>query len=148
VPVAFGLAVTMPGIPVVWAGDEFGLVASDGEESRTPLPWSRVDDAADTIALYRRLIALKRSHAALNGGGIRWLHASDDAVAFVRESATECVLVVAARGITTVDLGHELPDDAPLIEGSVAFEGGRIAAEGPTFAAWQLPGVALPAWSD
>jgi alpha-glucosidase len=107
-----------------------------------------VDDAADTIALYRRLIALKRAHPALNGGGIRWLHASDDAVAFVRESATECVLVVAARDITTVDLGHELPDDAPLIEGTVAFEGGRIAAAGTTFAAWQLPGVALPAWSE
>ena len=146
VPVAFGLAVTMPGIPVVWAGDEFGLVASDGEESRTPLPWDRIVESADTIALYRRLIALKRAHPALNGGGIRWLHASDDAVAFVRESAEACVLVVAARGITTIDLGAELADDAQLIEGSVAFDGGRVAIAGPTFAAWQLPGVALPDW--
>jgi len=146
VPVAFGLAVTMPGIPVVWAGDEFGLIASDGEQSRTPIPWGSIGDHADTIALYRRLIALKREHPALNGGGIRWLHASDDAVAFVRESATECVLVVAARGITMIDLDDELPDDAPLIEGSVAFEGGKVAIAGPTFAAWQLPGVDLPAW--
>jgi len=148
VPVAFGLAVTMPGIPVVWAGDEFGLTASDGEESRTPIPWDSIGDHADTIALYRRLIALKRTHPALNGGGIRWLHASDDAVAFVRESASECVLVVAAREITMIDLGHELPDDAPLIEGSVAFEGGRVAIPGPTFAAWQLPGVSLPEWAS
>ena len=146
VPVAFGLAVTMPGIPVVWAGDEFGLTASDGEESRTPIPWDRVAESADTIALYRRLIALRRGHPALNGGGIRWLHASDDAVAFVRESAEECVLVVAARAITTIDLGHELPDAAPLIEGSVAFDSGRVAIDGPTFAAWQLPGVVLPEW--
>lgn len=148
VPVAFGLAVTMPGIPVVWAGDEFGLVASDGEQSRTPLPWSSIAESADTIALYRRLIALKRAHPALNGGGIRWLHASDDAVAFVRESVEECVLVVAARGITTIDLGDQLVDDAPLIEGSVAFEGGRVAITGPTFAAWQLPGVVLPEWTS
>ena len=146
--VAFGLAVTMPGIPVVWAGDEFGLVASDGEQSRTPIPWSSIAESADTIALYRRLIALKRAHPALNGGGIRWLHASDDAVAFVREAASECILVVAARGITTIDLGAELPDDALLIEGSVAFDGGRVAITGPTFAAWQLPGVALPAWTS
>ena len=78
---------------------------------------------ADTIALYRRLIALKRAHPALNGGGIRWLHVSDDAVAFVRESAEECVLVVAARAITVIDLGAALPDDAPLIEGDVAWAG-------------------------
>ena len=148
VPVAFGLAVTMPGIPVVWAGDEFGLTASDGEESRTPIPWSTLGEHADTIALYRRLIALKRAHPALNGGGIRWLHASDDAVAFVRESAEECVLIVAARDITTIDLGDELPDDAPQIEGSVAFDGGRVAIAGPTFAAWQLPGVELPDWAE
>ncbi|MEO7722266.1 MAG: glycoside hydrolase family 13 protein [Pseudolysinimonas sp.] len=148
VPVAFGLAVAMPGIPVVWAGDEFGLTASDGEESRTPLPWESIAESADTIALYRRLIALKREHPALNGGGIRWLHASDDAVAFVRESASECVLVVAARGITMIDLGAELPDDALLLEGTVAFEGGRVATPGPTFAAWQLPGVSLPDWTE
>lgn len=146
VPVAFGLAVTMPGIPVVWAGDEFGLTASDGEESRTPIPWDRIDESADTIALYTRLIALKRAHPALNGGGIRWLHVSDDAVAFVRESAEECVLVVAARAITTVDLGSELPDDAQPIEGEVAWADGRVAIPGPTFAAWQLPGPTLPDW--
>jgi alpha-glucosidase len=148
VPVAFGLAVTMPGIPVVWAGDEFGLVASDGEQSRTPIPWSRLAESAATIALYTRLIALKRAHPALNGGGIRWLHASEDAVAFVRESVDECVLVVAARGITTIDLGDELPDAAKLIEGPVAFDGGKIAITGPTFAAWQLPGIALPEWAS
>ena len=146
VPVAFGLAVTMPGIPVIWAGDEFGLVAADGEESRTPIPWDRLDDAAPTIELYTRLIALKRSHPALNGGGIRWLSVSDDAVAFVRESAAECVLVVAARAITVVDLGAILPDDTPLIEGDVAWSEGRVAIQGPTFAVWQLPGLELPDW--
>ncbi|MGN6325622.1 glycoside hydrolase family 13 protein [Pseudolysinimonas sp.] len=152
VPVAFGLAVSMPGIPVVWAGDEFGLTARDGEESRTPIPWDRAGDptVAATIALYRRLIALKRAHPALNGGGIRWLAVADDAVAFVRETAEECVLVVAARAITVLDLGDELPDDAELVAseapGDVAWEAGRVAVPGPTFAAWRLPGVALPAW--
>ncbi len=43
VPVAIGLAMTMPGIPVIWAGDEFGLTGIDGEDSRTPLPWDRAE---------------------------------------------------------------------------------------------------------
>jgi Glycosidases len=46
VPVALGLSVTLPGIPVVWAGDEFGLVAEDGESSRMPLPWQLLDAPA------------------------------------------------------------------------------------------------------
>lgn len=143
-PTAVGLAMTMPGIPVVWAGDEFGLTAADGEEARTPMPWDGVDDAADTIDLYRRLIALKRERPALNGGGIRWLHASDEAVAFVRESAEECVLVVATRSESEVDLAGELPDDAQLLEGSVTWNAGLVHVPGPAFLAWRLDGVALP----
>lgn len=151
-PTAVGLAMTMPGIPVVWMGDEFGLTAADGEQARTPMPWNRIDEHADTVALFRRLIALKREHPALNGGGIRWLHVSDDAVAFVRESADECVLVVATRAITTVDLGRELPDDALLLAsenpaGAVPWADGRVSTAGAAFAAWQLPGVELPAFA-
>lgn len=142
-PVAAGLAMTMPGIPVVWAGDEFGLTATDGEHARTPIPWDRIDESADTIDLFRRLIALKRTHPALNGGGIRWVHASDEAVAFVRESAEECVLVLAARSAGSVALGDEFPDDAALLEGDVSWADGVVAVGGPTFAAWQLPGVAF-----
>ena len=46
VPVALGLSVSMPGIPVVWMGDELGLEAPDGEASRTPMPWHLLDGAS------------------------------------------------------------------------------------------------------
>ncbi|AYF98132.1 glycoside hydrolase family 13 protein [Protaetiibacter intestinalis] len=146
VPVAVGLAMTMPGIPVVWAGDEFGLTAADGEQARTPMPWDAAGEYVDEVALYRRLIALKRSHPALNGGGIRWLHVSEEAVAFVREGASECVLVVAARSAGEVDLAGELPDDAEPLEGAAVWGAGLVHVDGPAFLAWRLPGVTLPAW--
>ncbi|TPX03746.1 DUF3459 domain-containing protein, partial [Schumannella luteola] len=113
---------------------------------RTPIPWDAADAYADHIALYRRMIALKREHPALNGGGIRWLHASEEAVAFVRESADECVLVVATRSATEVDLAGELPDDAELLEGAAPWRAGLVRTPGPSFLAWRLPGVQLPAW--
>ena len=145
-PVAVGLALTMPGIPVVWAGDEFGLTAADGEQARTPMPWHATDDAADTIGLFRRMIALRRAHPSLSGGGIRWLHASEEAVAFVRESAEESVLVVAARAAAEVDLAGELPDDAESLEGEPLWRAGLVHVDGPAFLAWRLPGVELPPW--
>src|SRR5690606_28300296 len=133
VPVAVGLAMTMPGIPVVWAGDEFGFTAADGEQARTPIPWARIDDHAEPIALYRRMIALRRAHPALNGGGMRWVHVADDAVAFVREAPSECVLVVAARDAVQLELGAELPDAAEPLEGEVPWSRGRLATPGPAF---------------
>ncbi|MEO8527697.1 MAG: glycoside hydrolase family 13 protein [Pseudolysinimonas sp.] len=145
--VAYGLAVTMPGIPVVWAGDEFGLHGDDGEHSRTPLPWDRIEDAADTIAMYSRLNTLRGEHPALQTGGIRWLHASDDAIAFVRETAEESILVLAARAATTVELGHELPAEAELIEGAATRTYGTVSTEGAAFLVWKLPGVTAPEWT-
>jgi alpha-glucosidase len=147
VPVAVGLAMTIPGIPMVWAGDEFGLTGDDGEHSRTPIPWDRIADAAEPIALYRRLIGLRREQPALTEGGIRWLHAAGDALAFARESAQGRVLVVATRSAARLDLGTELPDDAELLhaEGEVEGSAGVATASGPSFAVWRLPGVPVPA---
>ena len=139
---------SLPGIPVVWAGDEFGLTGADGEESRTPIPWARRGCRRRRSTLYRRLIALKRAHPALNGGGIRWLSASDDAVAFVRESAEECVVVVATRAATEVDLTGELPDDAVLLEGDAEWSAGRVRSTGPRSSRSRLPGIELPEWGS
>jgi len=144
VPVAFGLSVTIPGIPVVWSGDELGLAAGDGEASRMPMPWRLLDEAADaagaddapdaatgvtasaaraTRELYRALIRLRREHVALSEGGFRWLHVGDDVLVFIREHAQESVLVVASRAAADVRLGADSvggADRAEVVYGEVA----------------------------
>ncbi|WP_337907602.1 alpha-amylase family glycosyl hydrolase [Microbacterium atlanticum] len=79
IPVAVGLMVTLPGLPVVYAGDEFGLTGAEGEDSRTPIPWGTEGepDVAERLALYRDLVALRRAHPALATGGLRWIHVDD-----------------------------------------------------------------------
>ncbi len=154
IPVAVGLSMTLPGIPVVYAGDEFGLDAVDGETSRTPVPWDRADDpeVAARRSLYRDLIALRRGHPVLATGGLRWLHVDDEGVIFIREGADESALVLATRG------GADATLPAPLVIGAAAatalFGSATLAtdpdgavhvrATGPTFAAWALPGVRAP----
>ena len=51
---------TMPGVPVVFMGDEIGLTGVNGEHSRTPYPWAhraRWDTA--TLDAYRAWIGLR-----------------------------------------------------------------------------------------
>jgi alpha-glucosidase len=148
VPVAFGMSVTLPGIPVVFAGDEFGLVGDDGEHSRSPLPWSALDEpglARETVELYSQLIRLRRDHAALNQGGIRWIHVDDDVLVYARETAEESVLVLAARADVDLEL-DVTPGD--VLYGTVTTEQldatTRFTAIGPTFAAWLLPSPQVP----
>jgi alpha-glucosidase len=147
VPVAVGLAMTMPGLPVIWQGDEFGLTGADGEESRTPLPWSSVDAAADHLALYRRLGALRREYPGLAEGGLRWLHASAEAIAFAREAPEGVLVIVATRSAAQVDVGVDLSHATLVVaEGSVTASGSVAVAAGPAFAVWELAGVTAPAW--
>jgi len=155
IPVAVGLSMTLPGLPVVFAGDEFGLLGADGEASRTPIPWGteREPETAERLSLYRELIALRRAHPVLGTGGLRWLHVDDESVVFARESADETILVLATKG----DADAELPASALVGASSaealigdamlaVADDGSvLLTADGPAFAVWRLAGVGVPA---
>jgi alpha-glucosidase len=147
VAVALGLSVTMPGIPVIFAGDEFGLVGDDGEDSRTPMPWATAEAAADTLDLYATLIHLRRDHKVLNTGGVRWLHASDDVLVYIRESADDCILLVAARDDYELSLEANAIAGTPVSlfgAGAAQFDpavGLVLSGKGPSFTAFALPGI-------
>jgi len=96
--VALGLLATLPGIPMLWAGDEIGLEAWSGEDARSPFPWQAPEtwDHA-TLAATRSLFGARRESVALRRGGLRWFVVDDDVLVFAREAPGETVLVQAAR---------------------------------------------------
>lgn len=154
IPVAVGLSLTLPGLPVIWAGDEFGEQGADGETSRTPMPWHRIDEPAvqERLTLYRGLVALRHRHPALGAGGMRWIHSDENVIVFVREAQDETLLVLAARGdvdvripagaVVGADAATAAYGDADL---EMASDGSIIlAGRGPVFAVWALRGIGLP----
>ena len=98
-PIAACAQFSFPGIPLVFAGDEFGLKGFNGEDSRTPMPWDAPETwGADLRGLYADLAALRTGHRALRDGSLRWLHAEGDLLVYVREHQEGSVLCVLARG--------------------------------------------------
>jgi alpha-glucosidase len=95
--VGIGLLLTMPGVPMIFAGDEVGVGGNTSDSGRQPFPWDESAWDGELLATYRRLIALRRDVGALRRGGIRYVAAAPDAIAFVRETPDERVLVHAAR---------------------------------------------------
>ncbi|VTR77109.1 glycoside hydrolase family 13 protein [Cellulomonas hominis] len=152
VEVGAGLLLTYPGTPVVFAGDEGGAVGTNGEHARVPMPWDAVDAGggpgwhARTFEVYRALIALRRSSRALREGGLRWLLAEDDAVAYLRETPDERVLVLAARAPWrgAVLPGHLLAPGArpENLYGGAALPVGpaglELPGDGPGVQVWRL----------
>lgn len=135
--VGVGLQMTTPGVPMVFAGDELGLEGHWGEDARRTMPWSRPETWDDALfAEYRRLVALRRSSEALARGGLRYVHVSDDAIAFLRETASERLLCLAARA------PHDpiaVPfDGLETLYGDDAA-GGVLPSDGPAFHIWRIP---------
>ncbi|MEP7763621.1 glycoside hydrolase family 13 protein [Sanguibacter sp. 25GB23B1] len=98
VEVAAGMLLTYPGTPVLFAGDELGAQGTNGEHARVTMPWDAPERwDAETFEVFRALIALRNDTDALRTGGLRWVVVEDDAVAYLRETRHESVLVLLAR---------------------------------------------------
>lgn len=132
--VAAGLQFTLPGVPMVFAGDEIGLQGVLGEDSRRPMPWDRPETwETDTLAAYAALTAARRQHPALVWGGLRWVLADDDAVAFLREHPAGTLLVLARRAPgDAVDLPAGLlgADQATAVLGTEGSPADLVARDG------------------
>jgi alpha-glucosidase len=130
---------------MIFAGDELGLEGEWGEDARRTMPWDR-PESWDTALFesYRELIALRRGSAALGSGGLRFAAVTGEAVAWLRETADERFLCLAARS------GHEpirLPLAAlgcgslnTLYGGDATVVGGEafLPGDGPAFHVWRL----------
>jgi alpha-glucosidase len=143
--VAIGLLMTMPGVPMIFAGDELGLSGVNGEDARRTMPWHRRQSwNSATLETFRRLTHLRGSLDALRHGGMQWAHVGDDAIAFIRESAAERVLVFARRssGSPIYLDGLDAVEPENLYGGSAARcdAAGRmlLPADGPTLQIWRL----------
>ncbi len=145
VNVAFGLLASMPGIPMLWAGDEIGQEGVNGEDGRRPFPWQDTNRwDMGRLETNRALFTARAGSVALRHGGLRWLAVSDDAVTFLREAPGESVLVHAARAdhapvrLPSAVVGRDLtglagtPDLHADTDATVT-----LPSEGPAFSMWR-----------
>ena len=143
--VAAAMQFTFPGIPVVWAGDEFGLDGYNGEHARTPLPWNgELPTDPTLIDTYAALAKLRRENKALTDGSMRFVYASKEAVAYVRENGKQSILVVVTRGEDKKISLHK--DAVPGLKKAVnIYGGGKIKSDGNHL---HLPGhkLSVNAW--
>jgi alpha-glucosidase len=143
--VGIGLQMTMPGVPMIFAGDELGLEGSWGEDARRTMPWSRPESwDAELFEAYRRLIALRRASSALARGGCRWAHVDADCLAYVRETRSERLLCLASRDaheplrIPLARLGAAELETLYGDKATIASGDAVLPADGPSFHVWRL----------
>lgn len=117
-----GLALVALGarVPLLYYGDEIGLAADpsaaarefeDAWPDRQPMPWEPAAWDAETHALVRALLALRRAHAPLRHGDEETIALADDTLLVRRRHLDHAIDVVIHRGEQPATV--ELPGPAP-----------------------------------
>jgi glycosidase len=104
---AFGLTLTLRGIPEIYYGDEIGMTGGGDPDNRRDFPGGWIGDANDAFTQSGRtreqqeiftyvqsLLRLRREHAALRTGQLWHLASDESSYVFVRESEEERIVVV------------------------------------------------------
>jgi glycosidase len=103
---AFGLALTLRGIPQLYYGDEIGMTGGDDPENRHDFPGGWPDDSKNAFeatgrsleqqALFsyvQSLLQLRREHPALATGRLWHLESDDTTYVFLRQTDEESTVV-------------------------------------------------------
>jgi len=87
---AFAFLFTLPGLPVIYHGDEFGLAGATDPDSRRVMPAASAlsPDQTHLREVVKRLSALRRCLPALRRGARTKLLTDDDTYAYLRDAGS------------------------------------------------------------
>jgi cyclomaltodextrinase / maltogenic alpha-amylase / neopullulanase len=101
---------TIPGVPVIYYGDEIGLPGADDPDSRRMMKFEGLNEhEALTLETTRKLNQLRRTNMELMYGDFLLLHLSDNAYAYARSYFGNYTIVAFNKTAEQIDLNLELP---------------------------------------
>lgn len=100
------LQFTIPGVPLIYYGDETGVTGGKDPDNRKSYPWENED--VDLIGFYKRIAQIRNGQDALKKGDFNIFDTEEDIFAFERVDENERIVVVVnvsnaqkvVRGIT------------------------------------------------
>lgn len=150
---AFGLLMTLRGIPQIYYGDEIAMPGGDDPDNRRDFPGGWPGDAQNAFtqqgrtaeqqklfSYVRDLTALRRQHSALRNGHQWTIGASERYFAYLRDDGGEKILVIFNEGNDGISLPlSDTPMESakslePLMGAPRAeVEGGEVKIAAPGF---------------
>ena len=102
---------TIPGIPIIDYGDEFGMTgAADPDNRRMMRFGNRLSDwEKETLSDVQKLIKIRKENSALRYGDFYTLEADQNIYAFIRSDLNERVLVVMNKSNSLLSTTLEFP---------------------------------------
>jgi len=106
--VAFNM--TIPGIPVIYYGDEIGMPGADDPDNRRMMKFDNLSKYEIQLKhVIQKLIKIKRRSLALNYGHFEWLKVEDKQLVYARKYFDETAIVILNKEKTSKEIVFDLP---------------------------------------
>jgi len=100
---------TVLGAPLIYYGDEVGLLGETDPDCRRTMPWDRNQWNLEVVGLYRRLIALRKEHPCLRQGKRETLFFFNGVFAYRMSHERDEIIVVLNSRESVPDLTFLVP---------------------------------------
>ena len=119
---AIAIQMTIPGVPLIYYGDEVGLLGGRDPQNRKPYPWNKIN--SEILNHYKELAAIRNAEITLKKGSFNVITTSEEVLAYEREYEGEKILVIVNRNNKEVEfkfrvLGKTLVE---LIDSKKSYE--------------------------
>ena len=91
------LQYTLPGVPLLYYGDEVGIYGYDDPYNRKTYPWGKED--LELLEHYKVIGEMRKKSKVFGGGDFKPIYSGTHTIAFERNYKDEKVVVVINRGI-------------------------------------------------
>ena len=102
---------TIPGLPVIYYGSEFGMTGADDPDNRRFMRFNDQLNKYEKHMLNRtsEIVKMRRNHSALRYGDFQTVLANDKVYAYLRCDANEKLLVVLNKDTERQSINVQLP---------------------------------------
>jgi len=103
---------TIPGVPVVYYGDEFGMPGAGDPDNRRPMRFDDLnDDELETKEIAEKLVHLRRKHLALIYGEFSQIMVDDEVFVYMRKYFDEVVVVIFNKSMEERNIEFDFVPD-------------------------------------
>lgn len=107
----FAYLLTIPGIPVIYYGDEFGMTGASDPDNRRMMRFGSQLNAEEegTLNDVEKIIHLRKNHSALRYGDFQTLQADKNIYSFLRSDSDERILVILNKSNSSCKAAFKFP---------------------------------------
>ena len=101
---------TYIGAPVIYYGDEVGIMGGEDPDCRRTMIWGKDRQNSDLVNFYKKMIKLRRESQALRRGNFKPLYQRDDLYCFLRQLNEEIIIVALNNSNKNEEINISLPE--------------------------------------